>query len=96
LVERVQEEVPAEETATGLAVVNLRLFRNLGAAVAISVGQTVFQTFLPSLLAEHAPGLDGRSVLDAGATNIRGLVSPEQLPGLLVAYNKLLTPDRCL
>ncbi|KAK4153327.1 putative HC-toxin efflux carrier [Chaetomidium leptoderma] len=85
----VQEEVPAEESATGLAVVNL--FMNLGTAVAISVSQTIFHNYLPGLLTQHAPGVDAGSVLDAGATNIQGLVSPEQLPGLLVAYNKALT-----
>ena len=85
----VQEEVPAEESATGLAAVNL--FMYLGTAISISVSQTIFQSTLPGLLAQHAPGVDARAVLSAGATNIRGLVSPEQLPELLVAYNGALT-----
>ncbi|KAK4032637.1 major facilitator superfamily-domain-containing protein [Parachaetomium inaequale] len=84
----VQEEVPAEEVATGLAIVNL--FMNLGSAVAVSLGQTIFQSYLPRLLAQYAPGVDAGSVINAGATNIRGLVSSEELPGLLVAYNKAL------
>lgn len=63
----------------------------LGTAISISISQTIFQSALPGLLAEHAPGVDARSVLSAGATNIRGLVSAEQLAGLLVAYNKALT-----
>ncbi|KAL2167049.1 hypothetical protein VTG60DRAFT_1845 [Thermothelomyces hinnuleus] len=85
----VQEEVPAEESATGLAVVNL--FMNLGTAISISISQTIFRNSLPGLLAKNAPGLEPLTVLDAGATNIRGLVTPAQLPGLLVAYNKALT-----
>jgi len=85
----VQEEVPAEEAATGLAVVNL--FMNLGTAVAISVSQTIFQSYLPGLLAQYAPETDAGSVLHAGATNIRDLVPADHLPGLLVAYNKALT-----
>jgi hypothetical protein len=84
----VQEEVPAEEVATGLAIVNLLM--NLGSAVAVSLGQTIFQSYLPGLLAQYAPGVDAGAVTHAGATNIRGLVSPEELPGLLVAYNKAL------
>ncbi|KAK3897143.1 major facilitator superfamily domain-containing protein [Staphylotrichum tortipilum] len=85
----VQEEVPAEESAMGLAIVNL--FMNLGSAVGISLSQAIFQSCLPRLLAEHAPGVDARMVIDAGATNIRELVSSEDLAGLLVAYNKSLT-----
>lgn len=84
----VQEEVPAEESATGLTAINL--FMNLGIAVSISIGQTIFRNSLPGLLAKSAPDVDPRMVLDAGATNIRGLVMAEQLPGLLVAYNKAL------
>ncbi|KAL2127090.1 hypothetical protein VTI74DRAFT_11335 [Chaetomium olivicolor] len=84
----VQEEVPREESATGLAVINLVM--NLGTAVSISVSQTILQSSLPGLLAQYAPDLDADSVLHAGATNIRELVSPERLPGLLVAYDKAL------
>ncbi|AEO64679.1 uncharacterized protein THITE_47305 [Thermothielavioides terrestris NRRL 8126] len=85
----VQEDLPAEETATGLAVVNL--FMNLGSAVAVSVAQSVFHSYLPGLLRRHAPGVDPAAVLGAGATSVRGLVPPAQLPGLLVAYNEGLT-----
>ena len=86
----IQDLVPASETATALAIVNL--FMNLGAAVATSVSQTIFQTYLPGLLAEHVPGIDPQSVLEAGATNVRSLVSSEsgELEGLLVAYNEAL------
>ncbi|KAL2153675.1 hypothetical protein VTH82DRAFT_4830 [Thermothelomyces myriococcoides] len=89
----VQEEVPAEESATGLTAINL--FMNLGIAVSISIGQTIFRNSLPGLLAKSAPDVDPRMVLDAGATNIRGLVMAEQLPGLLVAYNKALARMFC-
>ncbi len=82
------QEVPAKEVATGLAIVNL--FMNLGGTVGVSLGQTIFQSYLPGLLAQYAPGVDPGSVINAGATNIRGLVSSEGLPGVLVAYNKAL------
>ncbi|GAB1316331.1 hypothetical protein MFIFM68171_06541 [Madurella fahalii] len=85
----IQEEVPSHETATALAVVNL--FMNLGCAIAIAAGQTIFRNYLPGLLARHAPLVDPDLVMHAGATNIRGVVSPEELPGLLEAYNTALT-----
>ncbi|KAL2164961.1 hypothetical protein VTH06DRAFT_257 [Thermothelomyces fergusii] len=85
----VQEEVPAEESATGLAAVNL--FMNFGTAISISISQTIFRNSLPGLLAKSAPEVDARVVLEAGATNIRKLVTAEQLPRVLVAYNKALT-----
>ncbi|KAK3378346.1 major facilitator superfamily domain-containing protein [Podospora didyma] len=85
----VQEEVPADNSATALAVVNL--FMSLGSAVAVSASQTIFRNQLPGLLEKYTPGVDATSVVDAGATSVRGLVSPEQLPGLLEAYNHALT-----
>ncbi|KXX80343.1 putative HC-toxin efflux carrier TOXA [Madurella mycetomatis] len=85
----VQERVPSNETATALAVINL--FMNLGCAIAVAASQTIFHNYLPVLLAQHAPGVDPMSVMDAGATNIRELVSPDELRGLLEAYNTALT-----
>lgn len=64
---------------------------NLGSTVAISISQSIFHNYLPPLLSQYAPGVNATSVLEAGAANIRGLVAPEQLPGLLIAYSKALT-----
>ncbi len=69
----------------------MNLFMNLGAAASISISQTIFSNCLPGLLSQYEPGVDARTVLAVGATNIRRLVTPEQLPGLLVAYSKALT-----
>lgn len=85
----VQEEVAASESATGLAVINL--FMNLGCAVSISASQSIFVNGLPGLLAHYAPGVDASSVINAGAVDIRGLVSVDLLPGLLISYSRALT-----
>lgn len=64
---------------------------NLGCAIAIAASQTIFHNYLPGLLAQHAPGVDPELVMGAGATKIRELVSPNELSGLLDAYNIALT-----
>jgi hypothetical protein len=83
------ETVPAKENATAVSVANL--FMQFGVAVAISASQTIFHSRLPNLLAQYAPGVDIDAILNAGATQVRDLLSPDQLPGLLTAYNKALT-----
>lgn len=85
----IQEDVPADESATALAFANLMM--NLGASVGVSAGETIFRSSLPHLLMKDAPKVDVNVVINAGATEIRKLVSPAELPGLLLAYNDALT-----
>ncbi|KAL2844175.1 major facilitator superfamily domain-containing protein [Aspergillus pseudoustus] len=83
-----QEEIPSKDSASALAVVNLLM--SLGSSVGISSGQTIFRNSLPPLLREYAPGVDPGSIVNAGATEIRDLVEPSQLDGLVVAYSEAL------
>jgi hypothetical protein len=39
---------------------------------------------------KYAPGFDARIVANAGATNLRGVVPPEILPGVLHGYNNAI------
>lgn len=39
----------------------------------------------------HAPTLNPYVIVKAGATHIRDAVPPQQLPGVLLAYNKAVT-----
>ena len=58
----------------------------LGGAVFTSVGSNVFNNKLAQALSGIA-GLDAAAVVQIGATQLRELVKPSQLPVVLVAYN---------
>lgn len=72
-----------------MSIISLCL--HLGTAVSVSASQTVFANRLPKLLHEYAPGVNVTLVQEAGATNARKLVSPDQLDGFLGAYNQAVT-----
>jgi hypothetical protein len=69
----------------------MNLFMQLGNAVSVSAAQTIFNNRLPVLLSRYAPEVNTTMVLQAGATRVRHLVLPEQLPGFLKAYNEAIT-----
>jgi hypothetical protein len=62
----------------------------LGSAIGTAVGQTTFRSGIPGALAQYAPFIDPELVINTGATEIKKLVAPDQLPALLRAYNKAL------
>ncbi len=63
--------------------------QSLGGAIFVSVSQNVFDNGLVSGLAQVA-GLNPKSVITAGATNLRNVVAPKQLSGVLTIYNQAL------
>jgi hypothetical protein len=58
----------------------------LGGAVFTSVGSNVFNNKLAQAL-QGVAGLDAAAVVQSGATQLRNLVGPQQLPAVLRAYN---------
>lgn len=66
-------------------------FNSLGGAISISIAQNIFSNALVKQLPIHAPDVDPRAVIAAGATHIREVVTRNQLPGVLLAYNDALT-----
>ncbi|KAF2131549.1 MFS transporter [Dothidotthia symphoricarpi CBS 119687] len=62
-------------------------FNSLGGALSISIAQNIFVNTLAKEIPKHVPGLDSKVIAEAGATNLRNVVSPEQLPGVLEGYN---------
>ncbi|PWY90526.1 MFS general substrate transporter [Aspergillus sclerotioniger CBS 115572] len=64
--------------------------QTLGGALFVSVAQNVFQNELHKNLAK-VPGVDAASVVQAGATMLRKVVSTDQLPAVLEAYNEAVT-----
>ena len=66
-------------------------FNSLGGAISISIAQNIFSNSLTKQLLKQAPTVDPRVVITAGATHFRQFLTPEQLPGVLLAYNNALT-----
>jgi hypothetical protein len=65
-------------------------FQQLGGALFISVGQSVFQNKLYPQMQAIDPSLTAEEIIKAGATGLKALVSEGQLPGVLAAYAKSL------
>lgn len=81
-----QASLALEDVPTGVAVVFSLQF--LGGAVFVSVAENVFTNHLRSNIAAlKIPGFDPALAVRTGATEIRNLVPPMYLHGVLVAYN---------
>lgn len=73
-------------------VSNRVVFQNtLGGAISVSIAQNIFSNTLLKQLRIHAPTVNPLVIVSAGATHIREAVRPQQLMGVLVAYNKAVT-----
>ena len=66
-------------------------FNTLGGALSVSIAQNIFSNTLVRKLPVYAPDVDVARVIAAGATHFRDFLTPEQLPGVLLAYNKAVT-----
>ena len=76
------------DVPTGMALIVF--MQTLGGAVFLSVGQNVLTSHLVSGMSGLVGGLDPAVVVNTGATDLRGLVSAEQLPAVLEVYNEAL------
>ena len=63
----------------------------LGGAIFLSIGQLIFNSHIGPALMEFAPEVDVEAVLSVGATDFRGVVAPESVAGVVMAYNKAIT-----
>lgn len=63
----------------------------LGASIFLGVGNNIFATKLIGLInGLHASGLDGHTVVSAGATGLRDVVPEQYLPDVISAYMEAL------
>jgi hypothetical protein len=85
----VQTVLPLDQVPTGTAVVVFT--QTLGGAICVTIAQTVFQNKLIAEIAEFVPGLDPAIVLNTGATSIHTVIDKQDLPGVILAYNKAVT-----
>ncbi|KAL8795402.1 MAG: hypothetical protein Q9195_002143 [Heterodermia aff. obscurata] len=76
-------EIP---TATAL-VLFMQLF---GAAVFVSVGESLLTTRLVSYISRNVPGVDAVAVASSGATNIQHAIPVEYLKRVIAEYNSAL------
>jgi hypothetical protein len=84
----VQNAVLPDEMSTAMAI--LTFSQTFGAAIFFAVAGVLFSRGLRSTIPQYAPTVDPETVIDAGATGFRGIVSETSLRGVLLAYSKSL------
>ncbi len=85
----VQTALSLDDVPVGTSVVVFT--QTLGAAVFVSVAQSVFQNRLIKDLEGAVPNFSPATLLQSGATDIRSKVPAELLPTVLTAFNDALT-----
>lgn len=85
----IQTVLPLKDVPTGTAMAMFS--QTFGGALFVSVGQNVFNNRLAKGIMTDTQGLDPSILLHAGATNLKNVIPPEQLPGVQRAYNDALT-----
>ncbi len=66
-------------------------FNSLGGAISISIAQNIFSNTLISQIPNFTRNIDPAMIIGAGPTNIRVVTPPQELPGVLEAYNVAVT-----
>lgn len=82
----VQNTVPPQLLPIAMALVIFS--QSFGAAVFLSLAETIFSNSFRTLISEFAPSVDGQSIIDAGATGFRKIIFGADLTGVLLAYAK--------
>ncbi len=85
----VQVVLPEKDMPVGNAVAIF--FNTLGGAISISIAQNIFSNTLVKELPKHAPTVNPRLIVAAGATHFRDVLKPEQLAGVLQSYDIAVT-----
>lgn len=57
----------------------------------VSIRENVFSNKLVAYLVEYVPDVNLVVILDNGTTNTQSIIGPVDLPGMLLAYNNVLT-----
>lgn len=82
----VQQGLEPTKIPIGVAMVLFGQF--FGGGLFLALAETDLSSSLRSALPEYAPGVNSTLIFDAGATGVRSVVSAEQLPGVVLAYNE--------
>lgn len=84
----IQAVLSATDTPIGIAIVTF--FQMFGSAFFAALSQTIFNEQLLKQLAHNAPDADVGALLAAGTARLHRAVTPEQLHGVLLSYNRAL------
>lgn len=85
----IQANLPKHQMAIGTALIGFG--QNLGAAVFVSLAQTIFVNLLRPALATFAPEVDAEKIIRVSATSFRTFVPESSVPKVIMAYCKTLT-----
>lgn len=85
----VQAVLPLKDIPVGTAMASF--FQTFGGALFSSAAQNVFNNRLIATIPTYAPGVDPTIILHVGATELKNIVAPNLLQGVLTAYNLALT-----
>ncbi|KAK1143590.1 hypothetical protein N8T08_006200 [Aspergillus melleus] len=70
------------------AMATLTFFQTFGGAIFLAIGEVIFAEGLRDKIPQFAPTVSAETVIAAGATGFRDIVTKEQLGGVLLAYAK--------
>ena len=84
-----QASLPTELVPIG--VTTLLFGTSVSCAAFLAIGQAVFESQLSKYLSGVVPTATAEAIISVGATDIRSVVSLEQLPFVLLAYSKAIT-----
>ena len=85
----VQAVLPLRDIPVGTAMA--AFFMNFGGSLFVSIAQNVFNNRLVSELATYTTGINPSMIMHIGATELKTVVPPNQVEGVLTAYNASLT-----
>ena len=83
-----QTNLPREDTSLGASFVSFVQY--LAGAIFAAVAKAVFTSSLPDTLHRYAPKVSPSLINKTGVTEFQNVVPPDELPGVLRAYNKSL------
>lgn len=87
----IQNNLSSAQQSVGLALVIFG--QTFGGALFLSFGDTVFSNGLANALPIDAPQVNAQTVIEAGASAVRQVVSAADLDGVLEAYSTAI--DQC-
>jgi hypothetical protein len=82
----VQNLMPHAQISIAMAILVFCL--NFGGATFLTFAQTDFTQSFRIALPKHVPGIDPDYIISLGATGFQKVVSPKDLPGVLMAYTE--------
>jgi hypothetical protein len=85
----VQQTLEPSKISVGTAMVVFCQF--FSGALFLALAETDLSSTLKSALVQNAPSVNAALLFEAGATGVRDIVTSDQLPGALEAYNRAIT-----